>query len=132
MCSMTIGMCLEWTCCTIESPSIIRNNQQHRSNVLKSCMYFGAIISAGPAAFIASLKGLRAMLIIALLITISGSILITYSPDALLSLCSARILHGLATGIVFVIVPNYAAEMAEPKFRGKQRKTIIILGLCEY
>lgn len=118
MCSMTIGMCLEWTYCAVESPDTAISNIKYQSYVLKSCLYFGAVISAGPAAFMASKKGLRAMLVIALLITLSGSLLLTYTPDMLLLQCSARILHGLATGIVFVIVPNYAAEIAEPKFRG--------------
>lgn len=121
MCSLTIGMCLEWAWCTptieIDNPNAHKHEYQMQS--LTNVLYFGAIVSAGPAAFVASLLGLRSVLVIGLGITTCGSIVVIYSTGAFLWLYIGRILHGLGAGIVFVIVPNYTLEIAESKLRGE-------------
>ncbi|CAH1738774.1 unnamed protein product [Aphis gossypii] len=117
-CSLTIGMCLEWTW---HNDDDIKTecNWYATKNMLKSILYAGAIISAGPAALIASMQAkLREVLIIGIILTLCGSIvLMTCSASAMLTLITGRILHGMGAGIVCVVVPNYAAEITEPKYR---------------
>lgn len=122
MCSLTIGLCLEWTWCTVNAEKdnpIAHSKHTYQTQALNDLLYFGIIVSAGPAAFVSSLLGLKSALVIGLVITTCGSIVIIYSTGALLWLYIGRIMHGLGAGFVFVIVPNYASEIAEPKFRGK-------------
>lgn len=119
MCSVTIGMCL--VCFTTDeetNDTDIDYKEKYRSELIKSCLYFGMIISAGPAAFFASLMGLKSLLVVGMLITISGSV-VSSIGESCFALYIERSLHGIGAGIVFVIVPNYGAEMAEPKFRSK-------------
>lgn len=122
MCSLTVGMCLEWTWCSedVETDDFNTNyRNKYRSQVLKNILYFGAIISAGPAAFVTSHFGLKAILAIGLIINLCGSFTIIYSTGSILALYIGRIMHGMGTGIVFVVVPNYAVEIADPKLRGE-------------
>ncbi|CAI6364419.1 unnamed protein product [Macrosiphum euphorbiae] len=110
-------MCLEWT---VHDDDVTTENDWSTSeNMSKTLIYGGAIISAGPAALIASMQTkLREVLTIGTLFTLCGSIvLMTCSTDALSTLITGRILHGMGAGIVCVIVPNYAAEITEPKYR---------------
>jgi len=86
---------------------------------LKDLLFFGAITSAGPAAIVASLIGLKAVLVIGMLFTLCGSVIIVYSMGVLMVVYTGRIMQGFGAGIVFVIVPNYAAEIAEPKLRSE-------------
>lgn len=111
-CSLTIGMCLEWTWCTT-------NIEMYQTLRLKNLLFLGAITSAGPAAIIASLIGLKAVLVIGMLFTFCGSVIIMYSMGVLMVLYTGRILQGFGAGIVCVIVPNYAAEIADPKIRSE-------------
>ncbi|XP_026820704.1 facilitated trehalose transporter Tret1-2 homolog [Rhopalosiphum maidis] len=109
-CSLTIGMCLEWTWCTTSI-------EMYQTLRLKDLLFLGAITSAGPAAIVASLVGLKAVLVIGMLFTLCGSVIIVYSMGILMVLYIGRILQGFGAGIVCVIVPNYAAEIADPKIR---------------
>lgn len=121
MCSLTIGMCLEWAWCTVnidDDNQNVHSKHEYQRQALNNLLYFGMIISAGPAAFVVSLLGLRSVLVIGLGLTTCGSIVIIYSTGTLLWLYIGRILHGLGAGIVFVVVPNYSLEIAEPKLRG--------------
>ncbi|CAI6364420.1 unnamed protein product [Macrosiphum euphorbiae] len=116
-------MCLEWT---VHDDDVTTENDWSTSeNMSKTLIYGGAIISAGPAALIASMQTkLREVLTIGTLFTLCGSIvLMTCSTDALSTLITGRILHGMGAGIVCVIVPNYAAEITEPKYRGENTIT---------
>lgn len=120
-CSITIGMCLGWTYCAmnVESDDCREYyKEKHQSQVLNNFQYFGAICSAGTAAFVASRFGFKKVLIAGLIITMCGSIAIKYVKGVFFPLLIGRVLHGFGTGIVFVIVPNYAAEIAEPSVRG--------------
>jgi len=111
-------MCLDWTWCTTDvKPSDTDYKDEYRSQIIKNFLYFGMIISAGPAAFVASLMGFKSLLSIGMFITICGSTVI--NNGSFLALYIGRSLHGIGAGIVFVIVPNYAAEIAEPKLRSK-------------
>jgi len=114
-------MCLEWTWHNDDDVKT-ECNWYATKNMLKSILYAGAIISAGPAALIASMQAkLREVLIIGIILTLCGSIvLITCSASAMLTLITGRILHGMGAGIVCVVVPNYAAEITEPKYRGER------------
>lgn len=87
--------------------------------MLKNLLFLGAITSAGPAAIVASLIGLKAVLVIGMLFTLCGSVIIMYSMGVLMVLYTGRILQGFGAGIVCVIVPNYAAEIADPKIRSE-------------
>lgn len=120
-CSITTGMCMEWTCffATDEKTNDTNTDyiEKYGLQLVKSCLYFGMIFSAGPAAFVASLIGLKSLLMAGTLITISGSIVCNLGTY--LAMYIGRSLHGIGAGIVFVIVPNYGAEIAEPKFRSK-------------
>jgi len=87
--------------------------------MLKDLLFLGAIGSAGPAAIVASLVGLKSVLVIGMVFTFCGSVIIVYSMGVLTVLYIGRILQGFGTGVVCVIVPNYVAEIAEPKFRSK-------------
>jgi len=119
-CSITIGICLEWTWCTTDVETSDTNaeyNDKYRSQIMKNFLYFGMIVSAGPAAFVASLLGLKSLLVVGMFITICGSIVI--NGGSFLALYIGQSLHGVGAGIVFVIVPNYATEMAEPRLRSK-------------
>lgn len=117
-CSLTVGMCLEWT--RRDYDVITENDWSTSESMSKTLIYGGAIISAGPAALIASMQTkLREVLIIGILFTLCGSIILVYSTGALSTLIIGRILHGMGAGIVWVIVPNYAAEITEPKYRGE-------------
>ncbi|XP_025194293.1 sugar transporter ERD6-like 6 [Melanaphis sacchari] len=109
-CSLTIGMCLEWTWCT-------RSIEMYQIFRLKDLFFLGAITSAGPAAIVGSLVGLKAILVIGMIFTFCGSVIILYSMGALMILYIGRILQGFGAGIVCVIVPNYAAEISDPKIR---------------
>jgi len=118
-CSLTVGMCLEWTRHDDE------NDWSTSENMSKTLIYGGAIISAGPASLIASMQTkLREVLTIGTLLTLCGSIvLMTCSTGAMSTLITGRILHGMGAGIVCVVVPNYAAEITEPKYRGENVNT---------
>lgn len=119
-CSITTGMCLEWTWSTAAAK--IDDCAYYRYNhlkILKSTLYFGAVISAGPTAFVSSLAGLRAVLFASSSITAIGSAVIMYSADILSWLYVGRLLQGLGVGIVFVAVPNYASEISKPKPRSE-------------
>lgn len=119
-CSITIGICLEWTwyATDVETSDINADyNDKYRSQIMKNFLYFGMIVSAGPAAFATSLLGFKSLLVVGMFITISGSIVI--NNGSFLALYIGQSLHGIGAGIVFVIVPNYAAEMAEPRLRSK-------------
>lgn len=122
-CSFTIGMCLEWAWYMTDTlidnydNDDLCNTDKYRLKMIKSLLYFGAIVSAGPAAFFASLLGLKLVLVIGMMITACGSLVIIYMSTMSIAFCIGRIMHGIGTGIVFVIVPNYAAEIAEPKLR---------------
>ncbi|KAL4084714.1 hypothetical protein QTP88_027636 [Uroleucon formosanum] len=110
-------MCLEWT---RRDDDVITENEWSTSEYMsKTLIYGGAIISAGPAALIASMQTkLREVLTIGTLFTLCGSIvLMTCSTGALSTLIIGRILHGMGAGVVCVVVPNYAAEITEPKYR---------------
>lgn len=111
-CSLTIGMCLEWTWCSTDI-------EKYQSKMLKDLLFLGAITSAGPAAIVASLVGLKSVLAIGMVITFCGSVIIVYSMGVLTALYTGRILQGFGAGVVCVIVPNFVAEIAEPKFRSK-------------
>jgi len=87
--------------------------------MLKDILFVGAITSAGPAAILASLVGLKPVLVIGMFFTFCGSVIIVYSMGVLAVLYIGRILQGFGAGVVCVIVPNFAAEIAEPKFRSK-------------
>lgn len=118
-CSLTVGMCLE---CTRRDDDVITENDWSTSeNMSKTLIYGGAIISAGPAALIASMQTkLREVLTIGILFTLCGSIVLTTcSTSAPSTLIIGRILHGMGAGVVCVVVPNYAAEITEPKYRGE-------------
>jgi len=117
-------MCLEWT--WHDDDVTTENDWSTSENMSKTLIYGGAIISAGPAALIASMQTkLREVLTIGTLITLCGSIvLMTCSTSALSTLITGRILHGIGAGIVCVVVPNYAAEITEPKYRGENFNTI--------
>ena len=110
-------MCLEWR----GDYTVTENDWSTSENMLKSLVYVGAIISAGPAALITSMQTkLKEVLIIGILFTLCGSIvLMTCSTGALSTMITGRILHGMGAGIVCVVVPNYAAEITEPKYRGE-------------
>ncbi|XP_022169793.1 sugar transporter ERD6-like 6 [Myzus persicae] len=114
-CSLTVGMCLEWR----NDDGETENDWSTSENMSKTLIYGGAIISAGPAALIASMQTkLREVLIIGMLFTLCGSIIVLMcSTGALSTLITGRILHGMGAGIVCVVVPNYAAEITEPKYR---------------
>ncbi|XP_025193472.1 facilitated trehalose transporter Tret1-2 homolog [Melanaphis sacchari] len=116
-CSLTIGMCLEWT--WYDDDVKTKHNLGVSESTIKTLMYVGVIISAGPAALIASMqKKLREVLIIGIFLTLCGSIIfMAFSISALLTLITGRILHGMGAGIVCVVVPNYSAEITEPKYR---------------
>lgn len=116
-CSVTIGMCLEGSWRTNDAGTEYDKNKL--SEMSKTLLYIGAIVSAGPAAFIASMQNkLREVLIIGMWFTLGGSILITFSTDALRTLIFGRIFHGIGAGIVCVIVPNYASEFTDSQYRG--------------
>lgn len=119
-CSLTIGVCLEWTWHNDDDVKT-ECNWYATKNMLKSILYAGTIISAGPAALVASMQTkLKEVLIIGIILTLCGSIvLMMCSASAMLTLITGRILHGMGAGIVCVVVPNYAAEITEPKYRGK-------------
>jgi len=87
--------------------------------MLNDLLFLGAITGAGPAAIVGSLVGLKQVLVIGMVFTFCWSVIIVYSMDVLAVLYVARILQGFGAGIVCVIVPNFAAEIAEPKFRSK-------------
>ncbi|XP_060851565.1 facilitated trehalose transporter Tret1-2 homolog [Rhopalosiphum padi] len=110
-------MCLEWTWQNDDLKT--ECNWSAFENMSKTLIYVGAIISAGPAALVASMQTkLREVLIIGIFFTLCGSIvLMTCSISALSTLVAGRILHGMGAGIVCVVVPNYAAEITEPKYR---------------
>lgn len=116
-------MCLEWawymTDALIEDydNNDLYKTDKYRLKMIKSLLYFGAIVSAGPAAFFASLLGLKSVLVIGMMITACGSLVIIYLSTTSIAFCIGRVMHGIGTGIVFVIVPNYAVEIAEPKLR---------------
>lgn len=116
-------MCLEWawymTDMLIEDydNDDFHYTDKYRLKMIKSLVYFGAVVSAGPAAFFASLLGFKSVLVIGMMITACGSLVIIYLSTTSIAFCIGRIMHGIGTGIVFVIVPNYAAEIAEPKLR---------------
>lgn len=120
---------MEWTWCSedVETDDFNTNYMnKYRSQVLKNILYFGAIIAAGPAAFFASLFGFKAVLAIGLVITVCGSFaIIFHSTGTILALYIGRIMHGMGAGIVFVVVPNYAVEIADPKIRGEYYKKYI-------
>jgi len=118
-CSLTVGMCLEWT--PRNDDVLAENDWRTSENMSKTLIYGGAIISAGPAALIASMQTkLREVLTIGILFTLCGSIvLMTCSNSSLSTLITGRILHGMGAGIVCVVVPNYAAEITESKYRGE-------------
>lgn len=133
-CSFTAGMCLEWAwfmtdaiikvCDNGNVYGSVENMDKYRFKIIKSLLYTGAIISAGPAAFFASLCGLKLVLVIGMMITMCGSLVIiylSYLSITSIAFYAGRIMHGIGTGIVFVTVPNYVEEMAEPKIRGKYR-----------
>lgn len=130
-CSLTVGMCLEWT---RRDDDVITENEWSTSEYMsKTLIYGGAIISAGPAALIASMQTkLREVLTIGTLFTLCGSIvLMTCSTGALSTLIIGRILHGMGAGVVCVVVPNYAAEITEPKYRGENfNSTTNIDNMC--
>lgn len=119
-CSITTGMCLEWTW----SMAVVKTNdcayyRYNHMKILKSTVYFGAIISAGPAAFVASLAGFKAVLFASSSIMAMGSAVLIYSANKLSWLYVGRLLHGLGVGIVLVVVPNYASEISKPKTRSE-------------
>jgi len=105
-------MCLEWTWCTTEI-------EKYQSKLLKDLLFLGAIARAGPAAILASLVGPKPVLVIGMVLTFCGSVIIVYSMGVLTVLYTGRILQGFGAGVVWVVVPNYVAEIAEPKFRSK-------------
>lgn len=115
-------MCLEWR----NDDGETENDWSTSENMSKTLIYGGAIISAGPAALIASMQTkLREVLIIGMLFTLCGSIIVLMcSTGALSTLITGRILHGMGAGIVCVVVPNYAAEITEPKYRGRNVNNI--------
>jgi len=111
-------MCMEWTKRNYDA--IMENDWSTSENMSKTLIYGGAIISAGPAALIASMQvKLREVLIIGILFTLCGSIILVYSTGTFSTLITGRILHGMGAGIVWVIVPNYAAEITDLKYRGE-------------
>lgn len=119
-CSITTGMCLDWTW----NMAVARTNdcacyRYNHMKILKSTVYFGAIVSAGPAAFVASLAGLKAMLFASSSIMAIGSAVIIYSANKLSWLYVGRLLHGLGVGIAFVVVPNYASEISNSKTKSE-------------
>lgn len=119
-CSITTGMCLDWTwSMAVAKTNDCVNYRYNHMKILKSTLYFGAVISAGPAAFIVSLAGLKAVLLAGSSIMAIGSAVLIYSANKLLWLYVGRLLHGLGVGIVFVVVPNYASEISKPKPRSK-------------
>ncbi|CAI6358170.1 unnamed protein product [Macrosiphum euphorbiae] len=105
-------MCFEWTWCSTDI-------EKYQSKMLKDLLFLGAITSAGPAAILASLVGLKLVLVIGMIFTFCGSVIIVYSMGVLAVLYMGRILQGFGAGVVCVIVPNFSAEIAEPKFRSK-------------
>lgn len=121
-CSITTGMCLEWVWYVADTKTndCAYCSCKYYSKMLKNVLYLGAMVSAGPAAFAASLTGLKTVLFTGMSATALGSAVITYSEEFSLPwLCVGRMLHGLGAGTVFVIVPNYASELSKSKTRSK-------------
>lgn len=129
LCSLAVGMSLEWTWCSddVKTDNFdINYRNKHGSQVLENILFVGMIIGAGPAAFISSNIGLKTTLVMGMMNTILGSYSILYSDYSgiIPYLWIGRIMHGIGAGFIFVIVPNYAVEIANPKIRGV---TIILL-----
>lgn len=109
-----------WYVTDVKTDDCAYDNYEYHAKMLKNILYLGAMVGAGSAAFAASLVGLKTVLFSGLSATAFGSTVIAYSADALPWLCVGRILHGLGAGTVFVVVPNYASEMSEPKTRSER------------
>lgn len=97
------------------------HSQKSQSKMCSDVFYFGIVVSAGLVAFFASQVGHKALLIFGTVITTFGSIaVIGLTSGPMTMVYYGRLLQGIFAGFVFVIVPNYASEIAETERRGEQ------------
>lgn len=114
------GTCFGWVTPTLltflgpDSPVPMTSSQ---ASWMIALLEFGNLLTPIPAGFLADTYGRKPLILATGPLYILGWIIIM-KAQTITVLCIARVLQGLALGIVYTVVPMYLGEIPSPKFRG--------------
>ncbi|XP_075235598.1 facilitated trehalose transporter Tret1-like isoform X2 [Lycorma delicatula] len=131
-CSITLAImnsAIDWSAPAIPK---IRNNETQLKltdseiSWMVSSLYIGNLIGPIPAGYLMDLFGRKTTLLYASLFPIVSwvTMLIAKYPY---QVYFARLLFGIKIGFIYTIVPNYIAEISEPKIRGSLSSSMQIM-----
>lgn len=124
------GSCSTWVTpilLTLLGPNSPVPMTSSQASWMISLLEFGSLFSPIPAGLLADTYGRKPLILAAGPLYIVGWIII-FKAHTVTILCVARLLQGLALGIVFTVVPMYLGEIPSPKFRG----TVTSVFQCSY
>ncbi|XP_054272490.1 facilitated trehalose transporter Tret1-like [Macrosteles quadrilineatus] len=120
LCVVVAGSCFGWVTpilLTFLSPESPVPMTSVGASWMISLLEFGNLLTPIPAGFLADTYGRKPLILATGPLYIIGWIIIM-NTQTLTVLCVARVLQGLALGIVYTVVPMYLGEIPSPKFRG--------------